>query len=109
MLITWDDKYYLSADDSFGKAINDRKATRLSNYVKKAEWNDCINRLTSQLGVVAVANLGLQDKLISGDDLKNNVSPSMLLTGNFTSTTMYYSIYNGSSSTRTTATVPFPV
>lgn len=107
VLITWDDKYYLSADDSFGKAINDRKATRLSNYVKKAEWNDCINRLTSQLGVVAVANLGLQDKLISGDDLKNNVSPSMSLTGNFTSTTMYYSIYNGSSSTRTTATVPF--
>ena len=107
VLITWDDKYYLSADDSFGKAINDRKATRLSNYVKKAEWNDCINRLTSQLGVVAVANLGLQDKLISGDDLKNNVSPSMSLTGNFTSTTMYYSIYNGGSSTRTTATVPF--
>ena len=74
VLITWDDKYFLSADGTFVNTINKRKDTRLKDYdvAKKPETG--VIKLEQTIGSFSIAdrNTKLTDKLISGSDLMNN-------------------------------------
>lgn len=79
VLITWMDKYYLSADDSFGTLISNRKETRIANYIKGEKRDSGIRVLASSVGTVGeYTNLGLSDKLISGWQFKSNASMPLI-------------------------------
>ena len=74
VLITWDDKYYLSADGKFVKAVNDRKDTRIADYDTSQSRSTGVERLASKIGKRRIWDSDLykklNDKLISGSDYK---------------------------------------
>ena len=74
VLMTWDDKYYLTTDGTFVNTLNTRKETRLNKYdvAKKPETG--VIKLENTIGSFSIAdrNTKLTDKLISGSDFMNN-------------------------------------